>query len=171
MKIRGKIVDREWIPCSEKMPESEKDVEITYVSKHWDTGEPIYSTARAFYEDGTINTDESSFNWENTDGWEYDEDYDYEIIPEGWFESVTFSEEFEAVDQRVIAWREIGEPYRPDIEDQERDVIRRKDVLDMIDKYVNESNEKDNPSAYGHIVAVSAIIRSKVKRIQRIGIL
>lgn len=155
-----------WIPCSEKMPGSERDVEITYVTKSF------YSTARAFYEDGTINTNDSLFNWADTDGWEYDEEKDGYVIPEGWFESVSFAEEFEAVDMKVIAWREIGEPYRPECcltsevrTVQEQDLIRRKDVLDMIEQYVNENNERDNPSAYGHIVAVSAIIRSKVNAI------
>lgn len=56
-----------WIPCNERKPESEKEVEITYVSKHLETGEPLYFTGRAFYEDGTINTEDSSFSWEDTD--------------------------------------------------------------------------------------------------------
>ena len=105
-------IDR-WTPCSERMPESEKDVEITYVRKHWKTGEPLYFTARAFYEDGTINTEDSSFNWDNTDNWEYDEEKDGYVIPEGWFENVSFAEEFGAVDAPVIAWRAIIEPYKP----------------------------------------------------------
>lgn len=102
-----------WIPCSERLPESEKDVEITYVRKHWNTGEPLYFTARAFYEDGTMTTEASSFNWDATDNWEYNEEKDYYVIPDGWFESVSFAEEFEAVDVPVIAWREITEPYKP----------------------------------------------------------
>ena len=55
--IKGQPKIGRWIPCSERMPESEKDVEITYVRKHWKTGEPLYSTARAFYEDGTMTTE------------------------------------------------------------------------------------------------------------------
>ena len=35
------------------------------------------------------------------------------MIPEGWWESVSFSEEFGAVDMLVIAWRYLAEPYRP----------------------------------------------------------
>lgn len=117
--IKGQPKTGRWIPCSERMPESEKDVEITYVRKHWKTGEPLYSTARAFYEDGTMTTETSSFNWDNTDHWEHDEEKDYHVIPAGWFESVSFAEEFGAVDVPVIAWREIAEPYRPEEEDQE----------------------------------------------------
>lgn len=115
LEEQGKLL-KEWIPCSERLPESEKDVEITYVRKHWNTGEPVYFTARAFYEDGTINTADSSFNWEDTDNWEYDEEKDCYIIPEGWFESVSFAEEFGTVDSPVIAWKEIVEPYKPERE-------------------------------------------------------
>lgn len=113
LEEQGKLL-KEWIPCSKRFPESEKEVEITYVRKHWKTGEPVYFTARAFYEDGTINTADSSFGWEDTDNWEYDEEKDCYIIPEGWFESVSFAEEFGTVDSPVIAWREIVEPYKPE---------------------------------------------------------
>lgn len=34
------------------------------------------------------------------------------VIPEGWWESVSFAEEFFAVDAKVIAWRPLPEPYR-----------------------------------------------------------
>lgn len=100
-----------WIPCSEKNPENEKEVEITFIRKHWKTGELLYCTARAFYEDGMLNTEDSSFCWEDTDNFEYDEEKDGYLIPEGWWESVSFSEEFGAVDMPVVAWREIMEPY------------------------------------------------------------
>ena len=100
-----------WILCSEKYPENEKEVEITFIRKHWKTEELLYCTARAFYEDGTFNTEDSSFNWEDTDNWEYDEEKNGYVIPEGWWESVSFSEEFGAVDMPVVAWREIMEPY------------------------------------------------------------
>lgn len=116
--IKGQPKICGWIPCSERMPESEKDVEITYVRGHWKTDEPLYFTARAFYEDGTMNTENSSFDWDNTN-LEHDEEKDYYVISEGWFESVSFAEAFETVDAQVIAWREIAEPYRPEAEDSE----------------------------------------------------
>ena len=117
--IKGQPKIGRWILCRERKPESEKDVEITYVSKHLETGEPLCFTARAFYEDGTINTEDSSFSWEDTDNWEYDEEKDGYVIPEGWFESISFAEEFGVVDMPVIAWREIAEPYKPEEEDSE----------------------------------------------------
>ena len=104
-----------WIPCSEKFqkfPENEQEVEITYIRQHYKTGEVLYQTARAFYEDGTLTTEESNYSWHGTDNWEYDEKTDSLIIPEGWFESVSFTDEFGIVDMPVIAWRPLTEPYR-----------------------------------------------------------
>lgn len=102
----------EWIPCSERLPENEKDVEITFIRQHCCTGEKLYLTARAFYEDGTLTTENSVYYWEEMDNWEYDKETDSYRIPEGWFESVSFAEEFERVDMPVIAWRTLTEPYK-----------------------------------------------------------
>lgn len=102
----------EWIPCSERLPENEKEVEITFVRKHYKTGETLYLTARAFHEDGTLTTDDSIFLWEEGADWEYVEEKDGYIIPEGWFEGVSFTENFGIVDMTVIAWRPLPEAYR-----------------------------------------------------------
>ncbi len=110
--IEGQLKVGDWIPCSERLPENEKEVEITFIRKHCITGKTLYLTARAFYEDGTVTTDESVFCW-YTENLDYDEEKDCYVIPEGWFEGVSFAEEFESVDMPVIAWREITEPYRP----------------------------------------------------------
>jgi len=101
-----------WILCSDRMPENEQDVEITYVRKNYLTGGKCYHTARAFYEDGTLTTENSAHSWYEMDNWEYDEITDSYIIPEGWFESLHFTEEFGIVDMPVIAWRPILEPYK-----------------------------------------------------------
>ncbi len=103
----------EWILCSERVPENELDVEITYIREHYLTGEKLYLTARAFYEDGTYTTEDSAYSWDEADDWEYDEITESYKIPEGWFESVSFAERFEAVDMPVIAWRPIAKPYKP----------------------------------------------------------
>lgn len=104
----------EWIPCSERLPENEDVVEITFARKHYSTGEILYFTARAFYENGKMNTEDSDYCWMDTDNWEYDEEKDAYIIPEGWFEYVTFSDEFGDIDMSVIAWRPLPEPYNPE---------------------------------------------------------
>lgn len=101
-----------WIPVSERLPENEQNVEITYTSKHWKTGELLYFTCRAFYTDGTMSTEDSSYAWNEIDNWEYNEDLDAYIIPEGWWEVVGFAEAFGCVDQPVIAWRPLPEPYK-----------------------------------------------------------
>lgn len=101
-----------WIPCSERLPKNEQEVEITYVNKHWKTGEPLYFTCRAFYTDGTMTTEDSNYVWNDIDNWEYTENFDAYIIPEGWWEGVSFAEEFYPVDKPVIAWMPLPEPYK-----------------------------------------------------------
>lgn len=102
-----------WVPVeSGKLPENEKEVEITFRKNHYKTGETLYLTARAFYEDGTITTEDSAYGWSETDNWEYCEEKDACIIPEGWYEGVSFTEEFGIVDMPVIAWRYLTEPYQ-----------------------------------------------------------
>lgn len=117
LEDQGKI--EKWIPVSDKLPENEQDVEITYTQKHWKTGEMLYCTARAFYTDGTMTTEDSAYSWNDCDNWEYIEEKDAYLIPEGWWESVCFSEEFAAVDVEVVAWRPLAEPYKPATEQVE----------------------------------------------------
>lgn len=103
-----------WIPVSERLPEPEKEVEVT-AERHWSCSgkdKKMYLTCRAIYENGTIWREDSSFGWENFDNYEYDEERDDWKIPEGWFEYVTYGEESAAIDDFVTAWREIGEPYK-----------------------------------------------------------
>lgn len=103
----------EWIPCSQKMPENEQEVEITYVRERYLTGEVLYMTARAFYEDGTLTVDESAYDWAENEYYEYFEETDSYMVPKGWYEDVSFAEEFAPIHNAVIAWRAIGKPYHP----------------------------------------------------------
>ena len=105
----------QWIPCSERLPENETEVEISCIRKYIGAGDKkkvAYFTARAFYTDGTMTTEDSSYVWEDCDNWEYDEEKDAYIIPEGWWECVTFSDEFGVVDAEVIAWQPLQKPYK-----------------------------------------------------------
>lgn len=104
-----------WISVSKKLPEIETEVEITFIRKHPITKELLYLTARAFYTNGQLTTEDSSYCWNETDNWEYDEEKDAYIIPEGWWESASFAEEFYVVDQKVIAWRPLPKPFREDV--------------------------------------------------------
>lgn len=104
-----------WIPCSERLPDNETEVEICCVRKYIGAGDEkkvCRFTARAFYTDGTMTTEDSSYVWEDCDNWEYNEEKDAYIIPEGWWECVTFSEQFGVVDAEVIAWMPLPEPFR-----------------------------------------------------------
>lgn len=103
-----------WIPVSERFPANEEEVEISCKRIYFVGGEKrtAYFTARAFYTDGTMNTEESSFCWNDCDDFEYDENNDAYIIPEGWWEYVTFGEEFGVVDTEVLAWMPLSEPYK-----------------------------------------------------------
>ena len=104
--------ERKWIPVSERLPKNEQEVEVTYVQYHWKTGKPLYYTCRAFYTDGIMNTEDSDYVWDDTDNFEYNESLDAYIIPEGWWEAVSFAEEFCCIDRPVIAWRPLPEPYK-----------------------------------------------------------
>lgn len=115
-ELKRKAKEQEWIPVEQRLPENEVEVEITYKRKSYLTGEESYFTARAFYEDGTMNTEDSDYCWCDTDDWEYNEEKDAYIIPECWYEEVRFGEGFFAVDMPVIAWRPLPEPYRGDEE-------------------------------------------------------
>lgn len=103
-----------WISCSERMPEPEQEVEITYVIQYNGTEETRYYTTRAFYEDGTVNVEDSEYLWENdVSDFELDEESGYYLVPKGWYESLSFVEQFEMLGkgEQVTAWRPLAEPY------------------------------------------------------------
>lgn len=97
----------EWIPCSERLPENEADVLIAF-----SVGDTKCHIAMAFYEDGTKTTEDSDYWWNDIDNFEYSEKDRCFFIPEGWWESVTFSDEFKPVDREVVAWMPLPEPCK-----------------------------------------------------------
>lgn len=111
-----KVEVGEWIPVSERLPENEQEVEISCKRTYIASGneeKTAYFTARAFYIDGKMNTEDSRFSWwDSCYNWEYDAEKDAFIIPEGWWEYVTFSEEFGAVDAEVLAWKPLTDPFK-----------------------------------------------------------
>ena len=63
--------NNDWVKVTDRLPESEKPVEITFRWKNWyNPDEYWYGTCNAFYEDGSIPVDDSTYDW--TD---YEEDY------------------------------------------------------------------------------------------------
>ena len=104
-----------WIPVTEGLPEPETEVMIlaehkTYSFKGVVTTRHIMTTG--MYEDGSINTEDSEWHWE-TDGFEYDEELDAYIIPEGWWEYKHYNGDDEhnhCIDDTVTHWMPLPEP-------------------------------------------------------------
>ena len=99
---------RRWIPVTERLPEPETEVLILARSgkRH------IITTG--MYEDGSKNTEDSEWWWE-TDGFEYDEELDAYIIPEGWWEYKHYNGDDEynhAIDDVCTHWMPLPEPPR-----------------------------------------------------------
>ena len=69
----------EWISVEERLPEPETEVVILALRKNF----KIMTTA--MYEDGTVSTDDSIWNWYDID-FNYDEENDQYLIPKGWWE-------------------------------------------------------------------------------------
>ena len=104
------VTVQEWISVKDRLPENEVDVLICAQRRYYKGGTiPVVSTA--FYTDGKMNTEESGYNWDlgNVD-MEYDEEVDAYIVPEGWWESVRYGEEFSAVDDFVTHWMPLPQP-------------------------------------------------------------
>lgn len=97
---------RQWIPCEKKMPKAEEKVWIQTQS-----GKACF----AMYEDGTISENDSNWLWYDIEYSSWDEDEDCGIIPEGWWEFTQFHPDCEfdcPVDEKVVAWMPLPEPYR-----------------------------------------------------------
>ena len=108
--ITNGVTVQEWISTKDRLPKNEVDVLICTQRRYYKGGTiPVVSTA--FYTDGKMNTEESGYNWDlgNVD-MEYDEEVDAYIVPEGWWESVRYGEEFSAVDDFVTHWMPLPKP-------------------------------------------------------------
>lgn len=107
-------VDDGWIPCSERLPKVETEV-LIYARRKYTGGHFKDIITTAMYEDGTVRENDSCWRWEEIEG-EWDEEEDCYIIPEGWWENKHYNPDGElnyAVDDKVLAWRELPQPYQP----------------------------------------------------------
>lgn len=112
-----------WILVSERLPECEQEVLICTEKKLVGRNAYVDSIVTpAFYEDGTMLEDDSKWTWELDDSYaEWDEKADCHIVPEGWWENRHFyyDDIGAPVDQKVVAWQPLPEPYKTDMRGKE----------------------------------------------------
>lgn len=105
-EIRDKVYRKRWIPVEERLPECEKEVLIQ-------TQRGTITTA--MYEDGKMPDDDSCWRWTDIN-FDYNEETDTNYIPDGWWEYRHFNSDDvynNAVDEVVVAWMPLPEPYNP----------------------------------------------------------
>ena len=99
-----------WIPVTERLPKCEEEVYIQ-------TKNGTITTAA--YEDGTMPDEESAWNWTDID-FDYDEETDTYLVPEGWWEYRHYNPDDvydNKVDEEVIAWMPLPEPYTESVKE------------------------------------------------------
>lgn len=103
----------EWISVKDRPPEPETEVFI-YAEIRRDNKVIGYVVTTAIYEDGTIHTEESIWNWDDINYWgTYDEETDDYIIPEGWWEERHYNDDDTRnlkVDDFVTHWMPLPKP-------------------------------------------------------------
>lgn len=90
----------QWISVEDRLPEPETEVLVLCVC----CGIPIITNG--LYEDGNVTKDESDWNWYDLD-FDYDEENDAYLIPEGWWEYKHFNQDDEynhPIDIPVTHW-------------------------------------------------------------------
>lgn len=109
-------VGGKWISVKERLPEPETEVVILAERKYYSFKEKGVTThhivTTGMYEDGSKNTEDSNWVWE-TDGFEYDEELDAYIIPEGWWEWKHYIDDEchnYAIHDVVTHWMPLPEP-------------------------------------------------------------
>ena len=106
--IANGVTVQEWISVKDRLPEVETEVFILADRN----GRKIRTTA--MYEDGTVYTGNSDWHWEAY-GFEYDEEKDDCLIPEGWWEYRHYNQDDaynNPVDDVVTHWMPLPEPQK-----------------------------------------------------------
>lgn len=97
-----------WIPCRERLPDTE--TEVLALCRRGG----VSFVCPAMYEDGTIITSESIWNWNEIEGYGlYSEEADDWYIPEGWWEYRQFNGDDvynNIIDCAVTHWMPLPEP-------------------------------------------------------------
>ena len=114
--IANGVTVQKWIHVTERLPEPETEVLVLAERKYYSIKEKSVTThhivTTGMYEDGSKNTEDSNWVWE-TDGFEYDEELNAYIIPEGWWEWKHYIDDEchnYAIHDVVTHWMELPEP-------------------------------------------------------------
>ena len=92
----------------ENPPQNEKDVLVLVEQRgYFDPENKHCFVVKGFYTDGKTTTDDSFCNWDEDLDLEYNEELDSYMVPEGWWESVTYSESFGEITDSVVGWTEL----------------------------------------------------------------
>ena len=100
-----------WIPVTKRLPKCEEEVYIQ-------TKNGTITTAT--YEDGTMPNEESTWNWTDID-FDYDEETDTYLVPEGWWEYRHYNPDDvynNMVDEEVVAWMPLPDPFKEEEHEQ-----------------------------------------------------
>ena len=110
-ELAENVAQPKWISVNDRLPDNEVDVLICVTRKHYsDPSKYIRFVTKAFHTDGKTNTEHSRYVWSTWDiDMDYDEEADAYIIPEGWWESVDYGDEFNAVDDFITHWMPLPE--------------------------------------------------------------
>lgn len=102
-----------WISVKDRLPKPETEVFICAEVRR-DNKILGHVVTTAIYEDGTIHTEESIWNWDDINYWgTYDEETDDYIIPEGWWEERHYNDDDTRnlrVDDFVTHWMPLPNP-------------------------------------------------------------
>lgn len=98
-----------WISVTERLPENEQEVFVTVEVRPIGC-KPRRRVIKAFYTDGKHTDADSAYTWYELEEPDFDDDGNI-IVPEGWWEAVDYSDEFNMIDDFVVAWREPLKPW------------------------------------------------------------
>ena len=101
--------EQRWIPVTERLPENEQEVFVTVEVRPIGC-KPRRRVIKAFYTDGKHTDADSAYTWYELEELDCDDNGNI-IIPKGWWEAVDYSDEFNMIDDFVVAWRELPEPW------------------------------------------------------------
>lgn len=109
--------EQQWIPVTERLPDDNREVEITCEIRRFDGKKYRYTCHASYVHRYSIESTDHC-NWDFCD--EYNEEEDKYYVLSGWYERVHNWDDYSycAIEDFVIAWRELPEPYGGEQDDQ-----------------------------------------------------